>query len=188
MDHGPIPGSAASRARCSFQSAPAPRSMSLLRERAGQSHQRSPRRCGIARLAGAAWTSAAGVGNSDVRPPAGSGTGSPYAATNRAAWVRAAAVETCCPSTVGSRIRFRPRSAAPDGPGLSPPAARETGSVLSWSSTAIGSASRSRSRRQRLIATGRSRRSVSDSWHPTWSGEGRSATMPWPCGSRSVRR
>ena len=48
---------------------------------------------------GRALASTAGDGNSWVRPPAGSVTGSPYAAASRPAWVRAAAVDTCWPST-----------------------------------------------------------------------------------------
>ncbi len=43
-------------------------------------------------------------------------------------------------------------------------------------------------RRHRLIAVARSRRSDRVSWQPMCSGPGRRVTMPWPCGSRRVRR
>ena len=76
----------------------------------------------------------------------------------------------------------------PASRGLVARAGQARGSPLSRSPTAAGSASRSRSRLQRLIAIARSRRSDRASWQAMWSGSGRRVTMPWPCGRRSVRR
>ena len=54
---------------------------------------------GIARRSGSARASAAAEGNRCVTDPTGCASGSPYAATSRAASVAAPASETCCPST-----------------------------------------------------------------------------------------
>ena len=186
--HGPRPGSALSAARACCQSLPGPRSIAPLASALVSAANVACRVRGTASVAGSAAASAVMLGNRCVSPPAESSAGSPCASTSRAAWVRAAAVETCWPSTTrtansaGSTVRGtrRPGAFRTSGP--------SSGSSRSTSPMATGSASRSSSRRHRLIAIARSRRSVRASWHPMYSGPGRSATMPRPCGSRSVRR
>ena len=116
--HGPSPGSAASRARACCQSLPTSRSISPLARAAARALKVAWRARGRAREPGSAAASAAGLGNRCVSPPAGSSAGSPCAATSRAAWVRAAAVDTCWPSTTrtansaGSTVRGTRRPGA----------------------------------------------------------------------------
>ena len=186
--HGPIPGSAASCSRALSQSLPAPRSISPAASVAISVVSVVRRDFGNASVSGSSPASASMVGNRWVSPPAGSSIGSPCASTSRCACVRAAAVDTCCPSTARTANSSPSTVRGTRRPGAFSISGASTGSVRSRSSTAIGSASRSSIRRHRLIAIARSRRSVSDSWQAMWSGIGLSATTPWPCGSRRVRR
>ena len=185
---GPNPGSLASRRRAPFGSASGPRSSAPDASAVTRVVRVVRRDRGSARVDGSSSASAAGSGKRCVRPPSGSSTASPWAVTRRAAWVRAAAVDTCWPSTArtassaGSTVRGTRR------PGAAATSGARCGSRPRCSSMTAGSASRSSSRRQRAIAVSRSRSSSRSRRHATWSGRGASATMPEPCGSRRVRR
>ena len=67
-------------------------------------------------------------------------------------------------------LRTVDRARAPGGPGPWRPAVRAPGRRRADRRPRSGSASRSSSRRQRLIAIARSRRSVKASWQAMWSG------------------
>ena len=172
--HGPKPGSAASRARACVPVAAGAQVDLAGGERAGQRRSAScAGTAGTASVAGSSPASAAGSGTGGSGRPPGRRPARRARSPGGAAWVRAAAVETCWPST--ARMA---NSAAVDGARHPParvpwpPAAPAPGPWLSSSSTATGSASRSSSHRHRLIAIDRSRRSVSASRQAMWSGGG----------------
>jgi hypothetical protein len=112
----------------------------------------------------------------------------PIAATSRPASVRAAASDTCWPSTARSASSppstvpgtRRPGAAATSGPiRESPP---------STAATAAGSASRSSSMRQRATTSGRSSGSARRAVSRTWSAPGSSSTTAGPRDARRLRR
>ena len=144
------------------------------------------RLAGMARTAGSTAATAAGVGNRWVSPPSGSSTGSPPAATSRAARVPAAATVTCWPSTI-----LRAISAGSTVPGMRRPGAAATGGPAG---RRPGLRRRRRDRRRGRGGAGRRRRrgEVGVGGHPEPAGDvvspGASATTPGPDGSRSVRR
>ncbi len=185
---GPKPGRARSWARLCGQSLSTPRWSSPSASRRTRVVKVVRRVRGIASDSGSSAARASGAGKRWVRPPSGSSTGSPCAVTRRAAWVRAAAVETCWPSTARTANSASSTVRGTRRPGALSTSGARTGSRRSWSSIATGSASRSSRRRQRLMATVRSRRSLRVRRQAMWSGVRVRATMPWPYGRRSVRR
>ena len=118
-----------------------------------------------------------------VRPA----SGSPYAATRRAAVVRAAATETCWPSTARTAL-----SAPSTAPGARRPArGDERRGGLAAEHGRVPRAGRRRGRaavRQRWTAAARSARPSSLTAARTWSAAGSSSTTPAPLGRRSARR
>lgn len=185
---GPKPGSAESSARARAQSVSWSR-RSVPSARAATRVVSVVRRVrGSASFSGSSPASASGVGKRWVSPPSGSSTSTPWAVTRRAAWVRAAAVETCWPRTARTANSAPSTVRGTRRPGPASTSGASSGSVRSRSSTATGSASRSRSQRHRLIACVRSRGSVRESRAAMWPGCGVRATVPWPYGRVSVRR
>ena len=94
--HGPTPGSARNKKRASSQSQPGPNSNPPPVTASAKVFTVSRRTDGIANTAvRSALHNVSIDGNSFPRPPPGSSTLSPNAATKRPAWVRAARVDTC---------------------------------------------------------------------------------------------
>ena len=167
-----MPGSSASRAVVS--AGPAPGSRLSRPAAAAVASARSVRCRLVVRPSPdrSAPASSAGLGNSAVSP-AGlpGGAGGPCCAASRPANVRAAATETCWPSTARTASSNPSKLPGTRSPGRARTSGASSSSAASAASMAAGSASASSS--LRLPAA---------SWliQPGWLSPARSSTCPWP--------